>query len=68
MRARTAVRAMETVREAMGLPRSGQNSTETDDQEAWSEMADEDAVKPPTPCPKTPDTGKPGVTRWPQNP
>ncbi|XP_063092092.1 zinc finger and SCAN domain-containing protein 20 isoform X1 [Cavia porcellus] len=57
MRARTAVRAMETVREAMGLPRSGQNSTETDDQEAWSEMADEDAVKPPTPCPKTPDTG-----------
>uniref|UniRef100_H0VWA3 Zinc finger and SCAN domain-containing protein 20 n=1 Tax=Cavia porcellus TaxID=10141 RepID=H0VWA3_CAVPO len=58
MRARTAVRAMETVREAMGLPRSGQNSTETDDQEAWSEMADEDAVKPPTPCPKTPDTGK----------
>ncbi|XP_013375162.1 PREDICTED: zinc finger and SCAN domain-containing protein 20 isoform X4 [Chinchilla lanigera] len=57
MRARTAVRAMETVREAIGLPRSGQNSTEADDQEAWSEMADEDAIKPPTPCPKTPDTG-----------
>ncbi|EHB04580.1 Zinc finger and SCAN domain-containing protein 20 [Heterocephalus glaber] len=57
MRARTSVRAMETVREATGLPRSGQNSTETDDQEPWSEMADEDAIKPPTPCPKTPDTG-----------
>ncbi|XP_006862424.1 PREDICTED: zinc finger and SCAN domain-containing protein 20 [Chrysochloris asiatica] len=57
MRARNAVRAMGTLRDAAGLLRSGQNSTEPDDQEAWDEVADEDAIKPPTPCPKTPDTG-----------
>ncbi|XP_012620773.2 zinc finger and SCAN domain-containing protein 20 isoform X1 [Microcebus murinus] len=57
MRARTVVRAMGTVREASGLPRCGQSSAEADDQEPWAEMADEDAVRPPTPCPKTPDTG-----------
>uniref|UniRef100_A0A8C9AKD9 Zinc finger and SCAN domain-containing protein 20 n=1 Tax=Prolemur simus TaxID=1328070 RepID=A0A8C9AKD9_PROSS len=57
MRARTVVRAIGTVREATGLSRCGQSSAEADDQEAWAEMADEDAVKPPTPCPKTPDTG-----------
>ncbi|XP_036741143.2 zinc finger and SCAN domain-containing protein 20 isoform X1 [Manis pentadactyla] len=57
MRARTAVRAMGTFRKAVGLPRCGQSSTEADDQEAWDEMADEDAIKPPTPCPKIPDTG-----------
>ncbi|XP_039692953.1 zinc finger and SCAN domain-containing protein 20 isoform X1 [Pteropus medius] len=57
VRARTAVRAMGTIREAAGLPMSGQSSTEADDQEAWDEMADEDSIKPPTPCPKTPDTG-----------
>ncbi|KAM9688526.1 zinc finger and SCAN domain-containing protein 20 [Trichechus inunguis] len=57
MRARTAVRTMGTLREAAGLLMSGQNSMEADDQEAWDEMADEDVIKPPTPCPKTPDTG-----------
>ncbi|XP_037683725.1 zinc finger and SCAN domain-containing protein 20 isoform X3 [Choloepus didactylus] len=57
MRARTAVRTMGTFREATGLLRSGQSSTEADDQEAWDEMADEDGFRPPTPCPKTPDTG-----------
>ncbi|XP_037355005.1 zinc finger and SCAN domain-containing protein 20 isoform X2 [Talpa occidentalis] len=56
MRARTAVRAMGPLRESTGLPRSGQSS-KTDDQEVWDEMADEDAIKLPTPCPKTPDTG-----------
>ncbi|XP_008053929.1 zinc finger and SCAN domain-containing protein 20 isoform X2 [Carlito syrichta] len=57
MRARSAVMAMGTVREASGLPQSGQSNTEADDQEAWDEMADEDAIKPPTLCPKAPDTG-----------
>nr|KAF6445712.1 zinc finger and SCAN domain containing 20 [Molossus molossus] len=57
VRARTAVRAMGTIREAAGLPMSGRSSAEADDQEAWDEMADEDVIKPPTPCPKTPDTG-----------
>ncbi|KAM5269392.1 zinc finger and SCAN domain-containing protein 20 isoform 2-T8 [Hipposideros larvatus] len=57
VRARTAVRAMGTIREAVGLPTSGQSSTEADEQEAWDETADEDAIKPPIPCPKTPDTG-----------
>ncbi|XP_014693351.3 zinc finger and SCAN domain-containing protein 20 isoform X1 [Equus asinus] len=57
MRARTAVRAMGTLREAAGLPRSGQSNTEADDEEAWNEMADDDATKPPNPCPKTPNTG-----------
>ncbi|XP_008271941.2 zinc finger and SCAN domain-containing protein 20 isoform X1 [Oryctolagus cuniculus] len=47
MRARTAVRALTTVREAPGLPWSGQSSTET-----WAETAGEDAIKP-----GTPDTG-----------
>uniref|UniRef100_A0A8D2GW22 Zinc finger and SCAN domain-containing protein 20 n=1 Tax=Urocitellus parryii TaxID=9999 RepID=A0A8D2GW22_UROPR len=41
MRARTSVRAMETVGEATGLPRSGQRSTKVDDQEDWDETADE---------------------------
>uniref|UniRef100_A0A452R456 Zinc finger and SCAN domain containing 20 n=1 Tax=Ursus americanus TaxID=9643 RepID=A0A452R456_URSAM len=68
MRARTAVRAMGTLREAAGLYRSGQSSTEADDQQAWDEMADEDAIKSPAPRPNTPDTGKPGVIRCPQNP
>ena len=68
MRARTAVRAMGTLREAAGLPRPGQSSTEADDQQAWDEMADEDAIKSPAPCPQTPDTGKPRVIRCPQNP
>nr|XP_035921163.1 zinc finger and SCAN domain-containing protein 20 isoform X1 [Halichoerus grypus]XP_035921164.1 zinc finger and SCAN domain-containing protein 20 isoform X1 [Halichoerus grypus]XP_035921165.1 zinc finger and SCAN domain-containing protein 20 isoform X1 [Halichoerus grypus]XP_035921166.1 zinc finger and SCAN domain-containing protein 20 isoform X1 [Halichoerus grypus] len=57
MRARTAVRAMGTLREAAVLPRSGQSSTEADDQQAWDEMADEDAIKSPVPRPNTPDTG-----------
>nr|XP_014693351.2 LOW QUALITY PROTEIN: zinc finger and SCAN domain-containing protein 20 [Equus asinus] len=57
MRARTAVRAIGTLREAAGLPRSGQSNTEADDEEAWNEMADDDATKPPNPCPKTPNTG-----------
>ncbi|ELW48606.1 Zinc finger and SCAN domain-containing protein 20 [Tupaia chinensis] len=57
MRARAAVRAMGTVREAAGLSGSGQSSTEADDQEVWAEMADEDAVRPPAPCPKTLDPG-----------
>nr|XP_025870240.1 zinc finger and SCAN domain-containing protein 20 isoform X2 [Vulpes vulpes] len=57
MRARTAVRAMGTLREAAGLPRPGQSSTEADDQQAWDEMGDEDAIKSPAPCPQTPDTG-----------
>nr|XP_020031884.1 zinc finger and SCAN domain-containing protein 20 isoform X1 [Castor canadensis]XP_020031885.1 zinc finger and SCAN domain-containing protein 20 isoform X1 [Castor canadensis] len=57
MRARTAVSAMETVREATGVPGSGQSNIEADEQEDWGEMAEEDAIKPPTPCPKIPDTG-----------
>ncbi|XP_054427514.1 zinc finger and SCAN domain-containing protein 20 [Pteronotus mesoamericanus] len=57
VRARTAVRAMGTIREAAGLPASRWSSTEADDQEAWDETADEDGIKPPTPCLKTPDTG-----------
>ncbi|NP_001364305.1 zinc finger and SCAN domain-containing protein 20 isoform 1 [Homo sapiens] len=57
MRARAAVRAMGTVREAAGLPRCGQSSAETDAQEAWGEVANEDAVKPSTLCPKAPDMG-----------
>ncbi|XP_027793362.1 zinc finger and SCAN domain-containing protein 20 isoform X1 [Marmota flaviventris] len=57
MRARTTVRAMETVGEATGLPRSGQRSTKVDDQEDWDETADEAVIKPPIPHPKTPDTG-----------
>ncbi|XP_040324477.1 zinc finger and SCAN domain-containing protein 20 isoform X1 [Herpailurus yagouaroundi] len=57
MRARTAVRAMGTLREAASLSRSGQSSTEADDQEAWDEMADEVGLKSPTLCPDIPDTG-----------
>ncbi|XP_006886636.1 PREDICTED: zinc finger and SCAN domain-containing protein 20 [Elephantulus edwardii] len=57
MRARTAVRTVGTLRASAGLLRSGQNNIDTHDQEAWDEMTDEDAIKPPSPCPKTPDTG-----------
>ncbi|XP_058159922.1 zinc finger and SCAN domain-containing protein 20 isoform X2 [Dasypus novemcinctus] len=57
MRARTAVRTMGTLREPGGLLSSGQCGSEADDREARDEMADEDAMKPSTPCPKTPDTG-----------
>ncbi|XP_045716019.1 zinc finger and SCAN domain-containing protein 20 isoform X3 [Phyllostomus hastatus] len=57
VRARTAVRAVGTIREAAGLPASGRSSTEADDPEAWGEVAGEDAGRPPTPCPGTPDTG-----------
>nr|XP_045007166.1 zinc finger and SCAN domain-containing protein 20 isoform X2 [Jaculus jaculus] len=57
MRARTIVRAMETVREATGFPGSGQSTTEVDDQEAWGERTDEDARKHPAPSPQTPETG-----------
>lgn len=61
MRARTVIRAMEIVGEARGLPGSGQSGTEADDQEAWGEMEDEDAIKL-LPDSQTPDTGDPGVT------
>ncbi|XP_022352134.1 zinc finger and SCAN domain-containing protein 20 isoform X1 [Enhydra lutris kenyoni] len=57
MRARTAVRAMGTLREAADLPRLGHNSTEAGDQQAWDEMADEDAIKSLASCPNIPDTG-----------
>ncbi|XP_053516604.1 zinc finger and SCAN domain-containing protein 20 isoform X2 [Artibeus jamaicensis] len=57
VRARTAVRAVGTVREAAGLPASGRSSTEAADLEAWGEVAGEDAGKPPTPRPRTPDIG-----------
>ena len=67
MRARTAVRDMGTSKEAVGLPTSGESGTQVVNQEAWDEMAGEDAVRPPTPGPKTPDTGKLGVIRCPQN-
>ncbi|XP_040612528.1 zinc finger and SCAN domain-containing protein 20 isoform X4 [Mesocricetus auratus] len=56
MRARTVIRAMEIVGEARGLPGSRQSGTEADDQEAWGEMEDEDAIKL-LPDPQTPDTG-----------
>ncbi|XP_057641526.1 zinc finger and SCAN domain-containing protein 20 isoform X2 [Chionomys nivalis] len=55
MRARTMIRAMEIAEEARGLPGSGQ-SGEPDEQEAWAEMEDEDAIKLLTPDPQTPDT------------
>jgi hypothetical protein len=58
---------METVREATGVPGSGQSNIEADEQEDWGEMAEEDAIKPPTPCPKIPDTGKPRITGYSQN-
>uniref|UniRef100_A0A8D0MXP9 Zinc finger and SCAN domain-containing protein 20 n=1 Tax=Sus scrofa TaxID=9823 RepID=A0A8D0MXP9_PIG len=57
MRARTAVRDMATSKEVAGLPTSGQSSAEAVNQEAWDEMADEDAIKPPIPSPKILDTG-----------
>uniref|UniRef100_A0A8C3WHH6 Zinc finger and SCAN domain-containing protein 20 n=1 Tax=Catagonus wagneri TaxID=51154 RepID=A0A8C3WHH6_9CETA len=57
MRARTAVRDVATSKEAAGLPTSGQSSTEAVNQEAWDEMADEDAIKAPIPSPKTVDAG-----------
>ncbi|XP_023410271.1 zinc finger and SCAN domain-containing protein 20 isoform X2 [Loxodonta africana] len=57
MRARTAVRAMGTLREATGLLISGQSSTRADDHEAWDKMVDEDIIKPLTTCPRTLDTG-----------
>ncbi|XP_060255251.1 zinc finger and SCAN domain-containing protein 20 isoform X5 [Ovis aries] len=57
MRARTAVRDMGTSREAAGLPTSDQSSTQVVSQEAWDKMAGEDVIRPPTPSPKTSDTG-----------
>ncbi|KAK7808838.1 hypothetical protein U0070_018760 [Myodes glareolus] len=57
MRARTVIRAMEMVEEARGLPGSGQSGPEPEDQGAWAEMEDEDAVRLLTPHPQTPDTG-----------
>ncbi|XP_033278112.1 zinc finger and SCAN domain-containing protein 20 isoform X1 [Orcinus orca] len=57
MRARTAVRDMGTSKEAVGLPTSGESGTQVVNQEAWDEMAGEDAIRSPTPGPKTPDTG-----------
>ncbi|GAB1288946.1 Zinc finger and SCAN domain-containing protein 20 [Apodemus speciosus] len=57
MRARTVVRAMGTVGEATGLPGSAQSGTEADDQEAWGEMEDEDAIGLLTPDLQTPDAG-----------
>ncbi|XP_052033383.1 zinc finger and SCAN domain-containing protein 20 [Apodemus sylvaticus] len=57
MRARTVIRAMETVGEATGLPGSGQSSTEADDQEAWGEMEDEEVIRLLTPDSQTPDAG-----------
>ncbi|XP_075409823.1 zinc finger and SCAN domain-containing protein 20 isoform X1 [Tenrec ecaudatus] len=57
MRARTSVRAIGTLRGAAGFLRSGPNSTKADDQGAWDEMGDEDAINPLTPCPQTLDTG-----------
>ncbi|XP_077006511.1 zinc finger and SCAN domain-containing protein 20 isoform X2 [Tamandua tetradactyla] len=57
MRARTAVRAIGTFKETTGILRTGQSSTEADNQEAWDEMAVVDGIRSPTPCPKTPDTG-----------
>ncbi|XP_041508940.1 zinc finger and SCAN domain-containing protein 20 isoform X4 [Microtus oregoni] len=56
MRARTVIRAMEMAEEARGLPGSGQSGTEPDEQEAWAEMEDEDAIKLLIPDPQTPDT------------
>ena len=66
MRARTAVRDVATSKEVAGLPTSGQSSAEAVNQEAWDEMADEDAIKPPIPSPKILDTGKLEVIRCPQ--
>ncbi|EDL30237.1 zinc finger protein 31, isoform CRA_g [Mus musculus] len=57
MRARTVIRAVEMVGEATGLPGSGQSSTEADDQEAWGEMEDEDAVRLLTPDSQPADAG-----------
>ncbi|XP_034359986.1 zinc finger and SCAN domain-containing protein 20 isoform X2 [Arvicanthis niloticus] len=57
MRARTVIRAVETVGEDTGLPGSGQSGTEADDQEAWGKMEDEDAIRLLTPDPQTPDAG-----------
>ncbi|XP_055979070.1 zinc finger and SCAN domain-containing protein 20 [Sorex fumeus] len=57
MRARTAIRALGALREPGGLQRSGQSKTKTDPQETWDEMADEDATKPQTLCPTTPEAG-----------
>uniref|UniRef100_A0A8C9PZ37 Zinc finger and SCAN domain containing 20 n=1 Tax=Spermophilus dauricus TaxID=99837 RepID=A0A8C9PZ37_SPEDA len=42
--------------------------TKVDDQEDWDETADEAVIKPPTPHPKTPDTGKLGGTGYLQKP
>lgn len=55
------IRAMEMVEEARGLPGSGQSGPEPEDQGAWAEMEDEDAVRLLTPHPQTPDTGEPAV-------
>jgi SCAN domain-containing zinc finger protein len=61
MRARTVIRAVEMVGEATGLPGSGQSSTEADDQEAWGEMEDEDAVRLLTPDSQPADAGEAGA-------
>ncbi|KAM7324289.1 hypothetical protein ACRRTK_016594 [Alexandromys fortis] len=49
MRARTVIRAMEMAEEARGLPGNGQSGTEPEEQEAWAEMGDADAIKLLTP-------------------
>lgn len=63
MRARTAVGDVGTSREAAGLPTSDQSGTQVVSQEAWDGMAGEDVIRPPTPSPKTSDTGKNLVIR-----
>ncbi|KAL1776929.1 zinc finger protein and SCAN domain-containing protein 20 isoform X1 [Sigmodon hispidus] len=57
MRAWAVIRAMEVLGEGRGLPGSGQSGTEADEQEAWGEMEEEDAVKLLTLDPQTADTG-----------
>lgn len=62
MRARTAIRAMGTFRDPVDLQRSGKSNTKISPQETWVEMADEDAMKSPTP-----ETGKSRVTGDPES-
>lgn len=52
---------MEMEGEATGLPGSGQSGTEADDQEAWGEMEDENAIRLLTPDPQPPDAGEAGA-------